>query len=125
MNDENLIPLNKRTKSAQREIQSKGGRSSRDAARKRIALREITSILINARAELDSEQIARFTAKGLDVEDITIQVQMVQAQIEKAVGGDTKSFEVVRDTVGEKPKDNMSIEMATGVEVIIDGKPKS
>lgn len=28
MNDENLIPLNKRTKSEQREIQSKGGKAS-------------------------------------------------------------------------------------------------
>lgn len=29
--------------------------------------------------------------------------------IEKALTGDTKAFEVIRDTIGEKPKENISV----------------
>ncbi|MDE5884879.1 MAG: hypothetical protein K2H29_07395 [Oscillospiraceae bacterium] len=80
MNDENLIPLNQRTKSEQREIAKKGGiasgisRSFRSATKKR--LRE--------HPELFEEIITMLIEKSLD--------------------GDLKAFELVLELSGESPK---------------------
>lgn len=41
MNNDNLIPLNKRTKAEQRAIQSKGGRKSGEIRRRRADIRDI------------------------------------------------------------------------------------
>ena len=45
MNDENLIPQNKRTKKEQREIAIKGGKASGEARRKKRTVRECLAIL--------------------------------------------------------------------------------
>ena len=37
------------------------------------------------------------------------QNKMSLAVIERAMKGDTKAFEVIRDTIGEKPKENISV----------------
>ena len=43
---ENLIPLNKRSKAAQRKIQSMGGQASKEAARRKKSLKELTLLLL-------------------------------------------------------------------------------
>ena len=43
---ENLIPLNKRSKEAQRKIQSMGGQASKEAARRKKSLKELTQMLL-------------------------------------------------------------------------------
>ena len=47
MNDENLIPLNKRTKNAQRKIQSMGGKASAEKRRLDKTCREVFSVIRN------------------------------------------------------------------------------
>ena len=47
MNDENLIPLNKRTKNAQRKIQSMGGKASGKKRRMDKTCREVFSVIRN------------------------------------------------------------------------------
>lgn len=37
----------------------------------------------------------------------TIQTAVCVALIERAIRGDTKAFEIIRDTIGEKPADNI------------------
>ena len=106
---ENLIPQSERTKDEQRKIASMGGKASGIARKKRMALRELTSILLTEEVPLTPEQAEPYIALGLDVDDVTVQLQMVKAQIAKALDGDTKAFEVIRDTVGEKPKDSMAL----------------
>lgn len=46
-------------------------------------------------------------AKG---KNITVQAAMILVQIQQALRGNTKSFEIIRDTVGEKPKEQIMIE---------------
>ena len=38
------------------------------------------------------------------------QSRLSLALIEKAMNGDTKAFEVIRDTIGEKPKDEVTLD---------------
>lgn len=87
MNEQNLIPQNRRTKREQREIASKGGKKSGEARRDRKKLKEALLLLL---------------AKGETQDNICL------ALIEKAQGGDTKAFEVIRDTIGEKPVDKLA-----------------
>ena len=124
MAKEDLIPFNQLTEQEQKKLAQMGGKASVESRRKKSAMREIVNMMLGARADLPRNEIERYKGMGLDVEEITVQAQLIQKQIEKALEGDTKAFEVIRDTAGEKPKDSMSLEMTNGIEIVIDGKPK-
>lgn len=47
------------------------------------------------------------------------QAKMSLALIEKAKNGDTRAFEVIRDTIGEKPKDEVALGSDGGIAVNI------
>jgi hypothetical protein len=71
-----------------REIGRRGGIASGEARQKRKALKEELLLLL---------------AEGDTQKSVTL------ALIEKAMSGDTKAFEVIRDTIGEKPVDKVMI----------------
>lgn len=81
MNDENLRTL---STSEAREIGKKGGINSGLARRERKALKEQLLLLL---------------------ENGDIQNNICVALLDKAQNGDIKAFEVIRDTIGEKPTD--------------------
>ena len=83
---ENLRPVS--SKDEARERGRKGGLASGEARRKRKTLKEELLLML---AEGDTQQ------------SVTL------ALIEKAMSGDTKAFEVIRDTIGEKPVDKVMI----------------
>ena len=87
-NEKNLKPLNTRTKSEQREIAIKGGKASGKARRERKTLKEELLALLEA---------------GDTQKNISL------AMIQQALEGNTKAFEVIRDTVGEKPVDSLKL----------------
>lgn len=96
-NEQNLKPFNQLTESKQREIRSKGGKASVKARAKRKAMREL---------------LEEAMARKLDGGDTTTAEAVTIALIERAMSGDTKAYEVIRDTLGEKPveKKESSIE---------------
>ena len=87
-NNENLVSLADRTTSEKRAIASAGGKASGEARRKRKTLKEELLLMLS---------------EGETQQSVTL------ALIEKAMGGDTKAFEVIRDTIGEKPVDKVMI----------------
>ncbi len=97
MNDENLIPLNKRTMSEQREIQSQGGKASAQARAEKKALKDALLILLKADCNVAGEKTSGFAAIGA-------------ALFKQALAGNVKAFEVIRDTIGEKPVDTIAID---------------
>ena len=52
--------------------------------------------------DFDSETVAAFTGE----ENVTPSQVMTVTMLQKAMKGDAKAFEFIRDMVGEKPKDN-------------------
>ena len=91
---DNLIPLNKRTKNEQREITKKGGKESgRRRAERRTLKEELTALL-----EMVDEG-------ETDTNNTRISVSIIK----KALTGDVKAFEVIRDTIGEKPTDKVNL----------------
>lgn len=91
MNNDNLIPLSERTKSAQREIQSAGGKASAEARRKRKQMREEMQILLD-------EEIT--TASG---NKVTKRRNFLARVYHDAMEGNAKAQKLVVDISGEAP----------------------
>lgn len=83
-NEGNLKPI--RTESEAREKGKKGGKKSGEVRAQRKTLRE--------------ELIALLETK---IEDKTIQEKISFSLIQEAISGNVKAFETIRDTIGEKP----------------------
>lgn len=98
-NEQNLIPLNKRSKKAQRRIQEMGRKANKAKIEARKTLREELLALL----EKDNTQ-----------ERISLSV------IQKALKGDTKAFEIIRDTIGEKPKEEINANVNTEIKVTLE-----
>ena len=98
-NIENLEPLS--TEKA-REIGSKGGKASVKVRRERKAMREQLEMLLKLplKNEKLKEQIADL---GVEVKEIDNQMAMTIALYQEAMRGNTKAYEIIRDTIGEKP----------------------
>ena len=95
-NEDNLIPNSQRTPEELREMARKGGIASGKVRAKRKTLREELLLLLE---------------KGDTQERISL------ALLQKAMNGDTKAFEVLRDTVGEKPVDKVETEVVSTIKV--------
>lgn len=101
---ENLRPVS--SKDEARERGRKGGLASGEARRKRKTLKEELLLMLS---------------EGETQQSVTL------ALIEKAMSGDTKAFEVIRDTIGEKPVDKVMIadvepSVIAEVEAIVNGQ---
>lgn len=97
---ENLRPFNTLTEEEQREIRSKGGKKSVEVKRQRKTLKEELLLLLS---------------QGQTQEKISL------ALLEKAMSGDTKAFEVIRDSIGEKPVDKVEAQVQqTTINVKLD-----
>lgn len=108
-NEENLIPINKRAKSVQREIQSKGGQAKADKERKKRLLKDCMLELLElpVAGNKNYNLLARM---GLDPENIDNRSLLTVALFRKAVeGGDVNAFKEIRNLIGEDKTDNEDI----------------
>lgn len=103
-NENNLIPFNERSESEVRELNRKGGINSGKTRRQKKTLAEIARWALDLSVDrgdvIDSEEIQSFAeVKGaaLTAGEIATLVQM-----QKALKGDQKAFEIIRDTAGYK-----------------------
>ncbi len=88
MNESNLVSLADRTTEEQRKIAKMGGIASGESRRKRKTLKEELLVLLS---------------EGDTQEKISLSL------IKQALEGNTKAFEIIRDTVGEKPKEEIEV----------------
>lgn len=93
-NPQNLTPFNTMDAKKKKEIQSKGGHASTKVRRERKAFKEALLVALK-------------TVK----DDQTIQDIGIESLMAKFMAGDLKAFEIVRDTVGEKPTDKQEIKV--------------
>jgi len=101
-NEQNLIPF---TSDQSREEAAKngqkGGIASGEARRARKSLRAELEAL------LSQNTIDKKTGKPTDS---TVQEAITAALVQKALKGNTKAYEIIRDTIGEKPVERFSLE---------------
>lgn len=78
----------------------KGGIASGEAKRARKSLRNELDALLNMPAK-DKD--------GNDSADLTVQGAIAVALVKQALKGNTKAFEIIRDTIGEKPVERVAL----------------
>ena len=102
VNDENLIPINQRTKSEQREIQKKGGLASGKVRRQQADLRRAFQTLL--RSEVNNEQMKQLLIQlGYDP---TNEMALALVVLQKALNGDMKAFSQIQQILNQNiPKD--------------------
>lgn len=92
MNDENLVSFKDMTPSRQREIASAGGKACQRKKKEKKLLKETINEFLQA-INPESGQ--------------TFQIDLVNAMIQQALTGDVSAFNTVRDTAGQKPKEDV------------------
>ena len=95
--DENLIPMNERTKDEQREIASKGGKASSAARRRKRTMREAAQLILQAPA--GAEQAAFLQKYGIPERDCTNLMLIMAKAVQLAADGNLKAAEFIRDTI--------------------------
>lgn len=114
-NPQNLIPQSKKSPEERSKIAKMGGIASGEAKRKKKTFREaMEAILAKEVFDKDGNKIDLLTS-------------ISAKQIEKANKGDTKAFEVIRDTIGQKPVEKVEItewdtKIAGDIEAYVDGR---
>lgn len=109
-----------------RAVSSLGGKRSVQAKRekreRRKEMKETFETLLNMSLKTGKVQsIDDIQAFGkIQGKNITVNEALAVRVTQKALNGDLKAFELIRDTVGEKPVDNLRIEDITPV--IIKGE---
>lgn len=104
-NPENVTKNKIKTTSEARKRGRAGGKKSVEVRRQKKNLKETLKLMLEMEAPMHLKQeIAEKV--GLDID--TFQDLITGGLINKAMSGDSKAFEVLRDTIGEKPKEEVS-----------------
>ena len=94
-NEQNLIPNSERTASERQEIARKGGIASGESRREKKTLRQALEILLEKEMH------------GADGTEMNGAEAISARLFAEALKGNVKAFEVLRDTVGQKPIDKV------------------
>lgn len=93
---ENLIPINQRTPEEIRRITSKAGIASGESKRRTKTFKDIFEKLLKDEA--------------IDGSNITNDELLALQMLKEANKGNTKAFEIVRDTIGQRPVDKKEVD---------------
>lgn len=99
---DNLVSFADIPPEKQKEIARQGGIKSGEVRKEKKMLREYLEVILSMK---DAEGEDRYT-------------KITRALIDKAEDGDTKAFEVVRDTLGQKPKEQ--VEQKQEIKVVME-----
>ena len=108
-NEKNLIPFTS-GQSHDEAVKNgkKGGVASGAARRRRKTMRQTLNALLSAGLDVSEQEFVekvtpRLQALGIDVEDATYQDVMLAGILMKAIRGDVRAAEFIRDTGGDSP----------------------
>ena len=132
MAQEDLVPMNNRTKAEQKKIATAGGKASGAARRQKKTLRELAEMLGQLKVT-DEKVVAKMKEAGIDSDSFTLDMAIMMKQYELAEKDDMKSTsaaQLIRDTKGESPKntefninaDVKSITINFGRKPLIEGE---
>lgn len=107
---ENLIPVNERPREEFIELSRKGGLASAQKKRESRALKDLIEKCFGMTVEQMSKD-PDIQAEFIKIygKDMSSDMAIVQAQFVKALGGDSKAFEILRDTCGQKVAEKVEL----------------
>lgn len=116
-NEQNLVPFTSeqdREKAKQNGI--KGGIASGKVRREKRLIKDSIEMVLGL--EVKNEKMREQLKKlGIQDEDMTNQLALVVAMVNKGLKGDTQAFNSLRDTIGQKPIERTEV---TEVPKIVD-----
>ena len=93
--------------------------ASAETRRRRKQLRELAEII--GQAPLTEEEREHLLKLGIPEKELCKDFLIVVALYEKAKNGDVQAFNAIRDIKGEKPKDELAVNIPNSVRVEIVG----
>lgn len=90
---------------------AKGGIASGEARRRKKTLKEQMEMLLALPVQ-DEQTKAFIESLGIESEEVNNALAITLSMYQEALKGNTKAFELIRDTIGEKPTDRLQIEEA-------------
>lgn len=109
-NEQNLIPMNKRTESERRELARKGGEASGKARAEAKTTREIAKMLDGLAVTGKNKELLE--QLGVQADDQTQQTVRLVALHKKAMSGDVAAIKLWLEIIGEAPTSSVKIETA-------------
>ena len=121
---DDLISLGDRTIEEQQKIAQMGGIASGAVRRKKAAMKDVAAMVLGLKRKVSDKTIAQLQEMGIDAEEITTQTLALMKLGDKAIAGDIKALECLRDTAGEKPTDkvDMSHAFIGDFDIVLDGE---
>ena len=107
MNDENLIPLNKRSKRVQREIQEKGREANKEKQQRKKALRTLLKEALHLRVEdISDDGTRKLLQKAVGSKDVgkTVGELVIDGLILSSVRGNSQMMKLLFELMGEEQK---------------------
>ena len=99
-NEQNLIPMDRRSKSEARELGREGGRASGASRRLKRSLKEASEIYLSLPVS-DKKTWNKLARDGLEPEDVDNQMAVIAGLTIKAMKGDAKAAKVLFDLIGD------------------------
>lgn len=118
---DDLISLGDRTTEEQRKIAQMGGIASGAVRRKKAAMRDYAQFILGIKRKVSDKTLQQLREMGISEEEVTGQTLALMKIMDKAIAGDIKAMEFLRDTAGEKPTDkvDMSHAFAGDFEIVL------
>lgn len=112
-NEQNLIPFTSEQSREEAKMNgSLGGKKSGESRRHKKELKEVLTALLEEKQQ-DSQGVT-----------LTTQEIICLSLLNKAAKGDVKAFEVVRDTIGQKPVDRVAQTTSDGKDIPVNDLSK-
>ena len=107
-NEQNLRPRTTLSKEEAKEMGRKGGKASAKKRQQNKTFKEIINKFLDGQVsdERLKQQMIEF---GFADKEVSNKSCAVFALWKEAIKGNTKAFELLRDTIGEKPQDKLNI----------------
>ena len=123
---ENLLPPFGKGRSTDeaRESGQIGGLVSGAVRRKKAAMRDYAQFILGIKRKVSDKTLQQLREMGISEEEVTGQTLALMKIMDKAIAGDIKAMEFLRDTAGEKPTDkvDMSHAFIGDFDIVLDGE---
>lgn len=108
-NEENLIPVTKRTKSEAREISKKGGIKSGEARRKKKSMKQELDAILSLSAT--KENIIAFNGIISKDSDASNQTLVIASAVKQALKGNVKAMQLIVNVMGGTDKEKQQMKL--------------
>lgn len=122
MAKDDLIPFSERSEGEAKELGQKGGIASGAVRRKKAAMKDYVQFILGMKRKVSEKTLEQLKEMGVTEDEVTGQTLALMKIMDKAIAGDIKAMEFLRDTAGEKPTDSTNIAHSFDGDVVVSMK---